>query len=108
MTITPLGQVYTFVEMFAGSGNASRTANWAGHAVASVDILYWESFTRRAGKRSRSHHHDKTILKIGDNPLDVQTKLFLFMRLEGDRMPQEDVRGGLLSPGRKQCGSKLL
>eukprot|EP00930_Biecheleria_cincta_P072591 TRINITY_DN5996_c0_g1_i1.p1 TRINITY_DN5996_c0_g1~~TRINITY_DN5996_c0_g1_i1.p1 ORF type:complete len:253 (-),score=26.43 TRINITY_DN5996_c0_g1_i1:495-1253(-) len=65
------GEVYTFLELFAGSGNASRTAVWAGHKVASVDILYWEAFLKKTGPRSRNAMHAS--LDIGENPLDANS-----------------------------------
>ena len=63
-------EAYTFIELFAGFGNASRCAIWSGYKVASVDILYWNRY--RTG-RKRTCRKNRELYKNNRNPLDLNT-----------------------------------
>ena len=63
-------EAYTFVELFAGEGNASRCAVWAGYKVASVDILYWARYT---SGRKRACRKNIELGKGNKNPLDINS-----------------------------------
>ena len=63
-------ETYTFVELFAGEGNASRCAVWAGYKVASVDIIYWDRYTKG---RKRKCRKNSELRKCNKNPLDINS-----------------------------------